>query len=154
VVLRGSPKDVEQQEILQRLARRLDTLGATKIASGDHTLRFRSTIFRAVPSNHILVPITSGQIVISTTNRETVARYRLSLFQIVAIGTAVYLASVVPFLFTAPNLSIHEASLLAFAAWLVLFGGNWCLTKVRFSRLIRSCAGARGNPSRSGARVE
>ncbi len=139
---------VNAKEVRNALRLALQVLGGRRIEADCDALRFRSTVLRIMSSTNMLAPISYGEMHITGAPGRVIVRYHVNFWQMLTVGTLLFgLVLGLPLLH-APNLSTLQASIIAVVLWLLLMGGNWIFTAVRFPRFIRACADAASNERR------
>jgi hypothetical protein len=135
----GSMRESLKNEIDSALIQLLAETTFTDSSNIKFKFNFVKTFFKRWSNWHLLIPLSSGEIIIGKEDDLVVVRYHLYFFHMLII-TILMVAILGLATVNERDLLFHNKFYSLAAIWLWLFGGNYILTAFRFPRFLRKCA--------------
>jgi len=108
-------------------------------ANNDGNVIFFKGGVRLVSSFNILLPITSGRIIVNLIDDEIHVRYLLKFIELLVLSATALVIFFTPLLLFKTKLNLMEISVVIFCCWLWIVGANYLVTTLRFPRFIKKC---------------
>ena len=124
------------KEVLHNILIGLQKEEASIVYNSANEVYFKGGL-RFVSSANILLPISSGKIVIHEQGDEISATYKLKFTQLLVIVTGAVSLLLGPFLLTKTDLGKIETGCVLLFAWIWLVGANYLSTIIRFPSFLK-----------------
>lgn len=125
------------EELVSNISAGLVKVKPSKLKVVGNEIEFSGGIFRFVWNTNILVPVSSGKIVVEKTGDLFAVTYELKFLEILLFASTIIPLFFGPVLFTKESIQWYfKIGFLVFA-WLWLFGMNYLITIIRFPGFIK-----------------